>query len=295
MKRSTFDAIGTRWDITSDDDLSDATWGECMQRVSERIEQFDVVYSRFREDSLVTKMSQQAGTYPLPADGYRLLKCYEQLYKATAHKVTPLIGNTLADAGYDAAYSFRPKPLSSPYEWADVLTYDQSSLTVSQPVVLDFGAAGKGYLIDIISQLMDQTGISNHTINAGGDIIHRSSSGEDLTVGLQNPVALSEVVAITKISNKSLCASAGSKRKWGTFHHIIDPKALKSPMTILATWAIARDTLTADGIATALFFTDAVSLQKTFTFSYAVLYADMSFQHSNDFPITTFENEALVG
>jgi thiamine biosynthesis lipoprotein len=288
-RRTRFPAIGTHWDIQVYDTVGSRAWNELLQAIHQRIESFDTAYSRFRSDSLVTHMSRQAGRHLLPPDAYPLLNFYEKLYKATSGRVTPLIGQIIADAGYDADYSFQPKALQPPAKWEDVLAYTKKSITLRQPVLLDFGAAGKGYLVDIVSGLLEAAGLQSYTINAGGDMLHRSEQQESLAVGMENPEDASEAIGIIDLKNKSLCASSGAKRKWGKYHHIIDPTRLESPQQVLATWVTANDTMTADGLATALFFTDAETLAKQFEFSYALLYPDMRLQYAHDFPAKIFE------
>jgi len=290
-RRTSFEAIGTHWDIQVRDVVAESDWKHLLERVDLRIQAFDGAYSRFRPDSLVTQMSRQAGAYNLPPDGYRLLHFYKQLYEVTSGKVTPLIGQVMADAGYDAAYSFQPKQLRRPPVWEKALRLNSKTLILKRPALLDFGAAGKGYLVDIVSAMLADAGLHNYIINAGGDILSRSKAGESLSVGLENPFDTSEVVGITRLVNQSLCASSGSKRKWGKYHHVIDPTLLESTRTIIATWVIADDTMTADGIATALFFTDPALLRKEFKFSFAVLHEDMALHYSRDFPVQLFEWE----
>lgn len=291
VRQSNFEAIGTHWSVQVQDTVSDANWYEVMQKVYLRIQNFDNAYSRFRSDSLVARMAQEAGQYNLPSDGYKLVSFYDDLYKATEGKVTPLIGQTIADAGYDSSYSFKPKRLQQPPTWDSVINYDERFITLQQPALLDFGAAGKGYLVDIIGQLLEDQGVENFLINASGDILHRSKQTSNLDVGLENPLNTSEAIGIAQLNNRSLCASAGSKRQWKDFSHIVDPIALKSPQEIIATWVIADDTMTADGLATALFFTDANELLKQFSFSHAILNKDMQLSYAKNFPLKLFNKD----
>jgi thiamine biosynthesis lipoprotein ApbE len=132
-----FEAIGTEWSIelrTNVDKLD-----EIIAAVTARISRFDADYSRFRSDSLVAKMAHAAGTYGLPDDAKPMLDLYHELYKHTQGAMTPLIGQVLVDAGYDAKYSLRSKELHEPPDWEEVLTYDFSSLTLKRPALLDFG------------------------------------------------------------------------------------------------------------------------------------------------------------
>ncbi|HSX33251.1 MAG TPA: FAD:protein FMN transferase [Candidatus Saccharimonadales bacterium] len=286
--QATFDAIGTRWDIRIHETIERRTWSQLLGRIRARIAAFDIAYSRFRSDSLVAAMAQQAGQYTLPPDGPKLLQFYEQLYQATSGKLTPLAGQLLADAGYDADYSFTSRPLQPTPKWEDVLSYSKRRLTLRRPALLDFGAAGKGYLIDIVGALLRAAGLDSYTINAGGDILHRSAERQPLRVGLENPADTSEVLGVVPIGNQSICASSGAKRSWPGFHHIIDPDTLRSPEQLMATWVVARDTLVADGLATALFFTPPDRLRRFFRFSYATLDAQFGLSFSQDFPVQLF-------
>ncbi len=284
-----FEAIGTHWQVTSPVELPAVTKDSLQRAVSTRIEQFDQAYSRFREDSLVSRMAVKPGTYELPADGYTMLSFYKQLYDATDGQVTPLIGNVLSDAGYDASYSLKSRQLSHPPAWQDVLSFTKYNITLKRPAILDFGAAGKGYLVDIVGGILMEAGLHEYVVNAGGDILYTTNTEKYLTVGLENPWDVTEAVGQAEIRNQSICASAGSRRKWGRYHHIISPSSLESPRDILATWVIAPSAMVADGLATALFFSKAASLRNQFDFSYAVLGSDMSLEHARDFPVSMYQ------
>lgn len=286
-----FDAIGTRWQISANSDLSEDGWLALQEDIATRIDRFDKDYSRFRVDSLVSKISRRAGDYQLPPDGPKLMQFYEKLYRATSGLVTPLIGQVMADAGYDAVYSFRVGQLSVPPSWEEAIELSGGQLRVKRSVLLDFGAAGKGYLVDIIALLMAGHGLTDFLINAGGDILHRGASGQTVRVGLENPLDHSQALGAARLGNASLCASSGSRRKWGKYHHIFNPRTLESAAGVIATWVMARDTMTADGLATALFFTDPKPLCRNFKFEYAVLEEDMSIRRSAGFPAEFFTKE----
>jgi len=106
------------------------------------------------------------------------------------------------------------------------MEYDYPKITIKKPEALDFGAGGKGYLVDIVSDLIKEYGGREFCIDAGGDIRYESS--KPLRVGLENPNDMNQAIGVATIANTSLCASSGSRRKWGNFHHIINPHTLKS-------------------------------------------------------------------
>jgi FAD:protein FMN transferase len=216
------------------------------------------------------------------------------MYKATNNSVTPLIGQALSDAGYDAEYSLKPHKLYQPPLWEAVMNYNHPKLNVKKTVLLDFGAAGKGYLIDIVAQLLNKNNIYDFCIDAGGDIKHSNPNNKIIKVGLEHPGDFSKVIGISEISNKSICGSSGNRRKWGDFNHIIDPYTLSSPKNILSTWAIADDAILADGMTTCLFFISGKKLTKTFNFEYLILFDDYSYDASSNFPAEVYTSVGSI-
>lgn len=270
-----FDALGTVWRIETAKPLS----SQFKQKIVDRIEMFDATYSRFRKDSLVTRISKQAGSYTFPEDANKLFSFYREIYDATSGQVTPLIGDMLSRAGYDANYSLEPQALQSLPEWHDAMQWREPVLQTYQPVLLDFGAAGKGYLVDIVSSILDEHAIDEYVIDASGDIRHKGTS--ENKVGLEHPYDAKKVIGVVDVQNKSLCASASNRRAWGEgMHHIFDPSAMTPVREVVATWVVADNTMLADGLATALFFTNPGELLETFQLEYARVFSGGEVQYS---------------
>ncbi len=281
MTQLNFEAIGTIWQIDILEDTSKEQEEILSSVIQDRIESFDKTYSRFRADSVVTTMSKEAGSFMLPDDAQLLLKVYYDLYKKTDGLFTPLIGNVISDAGYDATYSLKQKKeLQTPLRWEDVLEYQAPSLVVKQPVILDFGAGGKGYLVDLVSKVIEERGISHYCIDAGGDILYKNTT--PIRIGLENPEDTTQVIGVYELAGGSICGSAGNRRSWGTFTHIINPKTLTSPTDIIAVWVIADSAFIADALATCLFFVDADVLDE-YTFEYVRIHKDHSVDRSAGF------------
>jgi FAD:protein FMN transferase len=192
----------------------------------------------------------------------------------------------MADAGYDASYSLAPKKLHKPPQWEGTLDGSANTLIVKTPVLLDFGAAGKGYLVDILAEILTAQTIDYFCIDAGGDI--RCHTPQPLRIGLEHPDDSTQAIGVATVTNGALCGSAGNRRAWGDYHHIINPQTLASVQRIKAVWVTAADALTADGLTTALFFTDASILHKHFDFAHCLVYSDNTMQYSADFPAEFF-------
>lgn len=285
-----FEAIGTHWIIDIYDPVLVIEKQSLLQtEIAQRIADFDAAYSRFRSDSLVSHMATAAGSYDFPSDASPLLTLYQKLYEITEGKFTPLIGKTLEQAGYDATYSLQQTAeLAAPPQWENTMTVSGSKVIMLQPAMLDFGAAGKGYLADIIAEIIQAQGVTSFVVDAGGDIVHRSTEAKHLEIGLENPFESTQVIGVARISNQSLCGSAGNRRAWGGFTHIIDPQTLQSPKDIAALWVVAKTGLLADGLTTALFFTEPKKLIAHFSFEYLILYRDSSVAQSEHFPAELF-------
>jgi thiamine biosynthesis lipoprotein len=286
MRAWQFDAIGTKWWISVLEVLDDARLASIRRDVHKRIESFDKTYSRFRPDSLVTQMSQKAGTYRLPADSEALFALYRALYDATGGAVTPLIGDLLIAAGYDTEYSLKPKELRKPPAWDEAISYKSNVLTVKRPVMLDFGAAGKGYLVDLVAKVLARHGLTGFCIDAGGDMLVRGR--EDMHIGLEHPDNPKQVVGVATLADRAIAGSAGNRRAWAGYHHILDPFKLASPAAVKAAWVVADSALLADGLTTALFFVAPEVLRRQFTFEYLLINNKNEYKYSPGFPAELF-------
>lgn len=282
MTTYNFGGIGTLWQIDISQELSPSQESGLFTRIKERVEVFEKTYSRFRSDSLVAKIANESGIFELPPDAHKLFSFYYDLYKKTDGFFTPFMGGVLSDAGYDAQYSLKQKKaLEIPPLWEDVFEYKHPTLVVKKPAALDFGAAGKGYLIDLVAQVIEEHSITSYCIDAGGDILYRGET--PIRIGLEHPQDTEKVLGVYMLEGGSICGSAGNRRTWGDFTHIINPKTLVSPKDIIAVWVIAETAFLADALATCLFFVNPAILEKTYDFEYAIVFKDLSIQTSSNF------------
>ena len=166
------------------------------------------------------------------------------------------------------------------------MEFSYPHLRVKIPSLLDFGAGGKGYLVDIVAIVIEKFGIVDYCIDAGGDILHKG--GNIIRIGLENPQNFDQAVGVYSLANGSLCGSAGNRRVWGDFTHIINPATLSSPKNILAVWVCASTALLADSLATCLFFVGADRLAKIYDFEYLIIRDNHSVEKSKNFSAEIF-------
>jgi thiamine biosynthesis lipoprotein len=242
-----FDAIGTTWEIETSNELG----ADHRERVGDEIERFDREWSRFREDSDVTRVGRDGGSIPSP-DAGPMLDAYRDLARATSGAVNPLVAESLAALGYDSSYSLvAGDPIAAPGDWAERMRWTVGEVTASAPALLDVGALGKGRLVDLVTAVLaDVPG--NLVVDAGGDMRVR---GDAVRVGLEHPYDPAKAIGVIELQDAALCASAINRRAWGDgLHHVLDARTGVPVRTWAATWAIAPDAMRADAVATSLFF-----------------------------------------
>ena len=274
-----FDAIGTRWEIEGD--LDD----ERREAVSASIARFDDEWSRFRDDSAVSRLAAQGGRLDSP-DAAPMLDAYSALSTATGGAVNPLVGDSLSAIGYDASYSLRGgEPVAAPADWTSVLEWDEAGVTASTPALVDVGALGKGRLVDLVMGLLAEVP-GDVVVDAGGDIRVR---GGAVRIGLEHPYDASQAIGVVSVRDGALCASAVNRRAWGDgLHHVLDARTGVPVRTWAATWALASDAMRADAVATALFFDGGPELAAGWGIEWVRMTTDGRVEHSPRCPAELF-------
>ncbi len=288
------------------------------QRVQKRIrafvEEYESVLSRFREDSLVSRMAcaEHGGEFEFPTWAQPLFAIYSEFYDATHGAFDACIGADLLALGYNNSVQFVPESAASagkndnsssyscsnyrralPVKWADISQGGGSTtLCINQPVQLDFGAAGKGYFVDLVTQIIkeelsgdspadsDSPADFDFLVNAGGDMrACFSKENSQIKVALENPFDTAQAVGVASIASGALCASSNARRRWKVKDasgfesnliatHLINALDGIPACDLCASWAYIPaktcdfPTAYADALATALFVSQESDLQK---------------------------------
>jgi len=275
-----FEAIGTPWAIETDAPLSAAE----RRHIHKIIDEFDQTYSRFRTDSLVSRARVEApGSFTFPDSIVELYDTYVQLEHITGGAVNPLVGEALEQWGYDAQYSLLPAESAppKPASFTKTITRSGTTLTYHQPGLLDIGAVGKGYLIDLVAKYVARYH-EQYVVDAGGDMA--ISTTALYVIGLEHPQDFTQVIGTVSLQGESICGSSPNRRSWGEgLHHIIDATTGRPASgDIIATWAIAKSTMLADALSTALFFAPAATLSHHFgDFQYIIMRTNGHVEHTS--------------
>ena len=270
-----FEALGTAWDVTLPRTVPD----DLRAEITRELDRIDQVWSRFRTDSMVADMAARAGRYPIAPSDQPMIDLHRELYEVSGAKVTPLVGQTLDDAGYGGGYSLTPaEHVAAVPLWDDVLTGWSGELELARPALIDVGAVGKGFAVDRVASLIAAHGFEQYLVNGSGDI---AAGSQPHRIALEHPVDPTKAIGTVVIEGNAICGSASNRRAWADWHHIIDPTTSAPTREVLATWAIADDAMTADGLSTALFFCPPQKLLSHYRFDYVVVRANGTVEHSH--------------
>lgn len=143
-------------------------------------------------------------------------------------------------------------------------TIDSDRLILVKPdsgMYLDFSAVAKGYAVDKIAQLLNDTGIKNYMVEIGGEVRVRGSNPEngEWILGIQNPVeeaAPDDLYSRIGIRDISM-ATSGNYRNYYLMDsvkvfHTLNPKTGYPMINELRSATIVHsDCMIADAMATA--------------------------------------------
>lgn len=332
-------ALGTGIIISSSKPISQRV----QKRIRAFVEEYESVLSRFREDSFVSRMAraEHGGEFEFPAWTQPLFAIYDEFYDATRGAFDACIGADLLALGYDNSVQFVPESTVSasensgsvsgswskyrralPVKWADISRDDSgTTLHTNQPVQLDFGAAGKGYFVDLVTNILkdelgdDSLSDCDFLVNAGGDM-RACFSDEDyqIKVALENPFDTTQAVGVASIASGALCASSAARKRWKVdasylgkdasgfesnliATHLINALDGTPAQKLAASWAYipaktcAFPTAYADALATALFVSQESDLQKivqTTGSEFAVISPNYALRKTAAFPAYFF-------
>jgi thiamine biosynthesis lipoprotein len=125
-------------------------------------------------------------------------------------------------------------------------------------MAIDLGGIAKGYAVDRAFDVLMSLGYKNLIINAGGDLrVGGLKNNQPWSIGIQNPRESQKLLARISVSDTAI-ATSGDYEKYfiyqgKRYHHIFNPKDGFPTEGCQSVTIIAKDCITADGLATAVF------------------------------------------
>lgn len=229
--------------------------------------------SRFLTDSELSALNRSA---PAPFEASALLfdAASEALGWAcvTDGVFDPTVIDVLEASGYDrpfeqiaggGAVATAERPRTERGRWRAVeLDADRNAITLPADTRIDLGGIGKGYTVDRAIGVLGPG--ANAMVNASGDLYAAGDGpdGDGWYVGVQDPFALDQDIAVLNVNDCGVATSGSIKRRWTAgdmrYHHLIDPREGRSATSDLVTVTVVAPTATqADVLAKMAFLLGA--------------------------------------
>ena len=126
-------------------------------------------------------------------------------------------------------------------------------------VMLDLGGIAKGYAVDQGIRILQNSGVQSAHLSAGGDMrLLGDKKGAPWIIGIRNPRDKDKQSLIVPLSNTAISTSGDYERFFidesgERIHHILSPKTGKPAKGLQSVSILASNTLTSDGLSTAIF------------------------------------------
>lgn len=243
-------ALGTAWWVeanltTTHDHTALAT------ALRAHLTQFEERYSRFRTDSLISRLNNERSLTAPDTAFQALLTFGQSLFTRTNGTFNFLLGDVLTARGYGARRdsAMTEAVLSGaavPNPATDLIITPEHVVITNGSV--DLGGFGKGYVIDELAEILRIHGVTEFLINGGGDLYATDNAGEPFTIYLEHPTKANTYLGSITLHHQGFAASSPFKRVWkqgDTEHnHIVGA-------TDYATFLTAPTAALADAFATA--------------------------------------------
>lgn len=285
-----FEALGCNFKVGISSDIKLNESEKILSELCKIAIDFENKFSRFKHTSMLSQIKYGKEIVKNDTELISILKLYQKFFKLTDGLITPLVAPVLETLGYDDKYSFSKKDKLVEISTFDEIFefYKKDFLKIKKPSSLDFGALGKGFLIDKMSEYLRKLNIKDYYIDGSGDTL--VNGNYNIKCGLEHPVLEDQIIGTIELENNALCASGTKRRSWGENHHIVNPKTGASTDYILATFVKSRTTVIADAIATALFLVSPESLMEEFEFEYLIINKNLRAKQSPGFGADLFTN-----
>lgn len=205
------------------------------QRAMDEVLRIETKYSRYRPDSIVSRINAAAGREAVHCDAETMSLLG---YAATLHGASGGLFD-ITSGVLRRAWDFRRprvpgkevlEPLLALVGWDKVDCGAEDVHLRQAGMEIDFGGFGKEYAADRAAALLADAGVRHGYVNLGGDMrfIGPRLNGRPWSIGIQDPRDPDSVVASIPVSQGALATSGDYERYFeldGQRHcHILDPR-----------------------------------------------------------------------
>lgn len=260
--------MGTRAHvIVTTDDLERS---EILGRAAvARLRTLEARWSRFRDDSEITRLNCACGTtLALSSETVLLVERSIEAWHRTDGAFDPTVLPALVAAGYDCDFhsidaTDLPVGTTVAVPGCDGIRIDGPRVTLPPDVQIDGGGIGKGLAADLVVDLVMSAGATGACVNVGGDLrVAGSAPGAaPWSVTVEHPLGGPDLGTI-RLRDEALVSSWRTRRSWGPVddrrHHLIDPTTgAPADSGLAGVTVLADDAWWAEALATAIFLAGA--------------------------------------
>jgi len=229
----------------------------------EEIERLNLVLTRFGNRSPVAELNEQGRVESLAPEMAELvsksLYYYQQTGGAFDITVKPLLD--LYQKSFAQSHQPGEKDILALLDTigSDKLQIQGNGIQFAGPKMgITLDGIAKGYIVDRASALLTAKGITNHMINAGGDIktSGNAANAKPWTIAVQDPSKKGHFPDIIRMHNGAVATSGNYEvyyDKEKLFHHIVNGKTGHSPDLSSSVTVSASTVMDADALSTSVF------------------------------------------
>ena len=249
---------------------------EMLDNAEQKLHDLESLWSRFRDDSDITRANQAAGrAVHVHEDTLAVVSRALDAWRQTDGRFDITMLPALLEQGYTHSAITNAAAPSVPgtkvgLSAAVEVDYAESTLTVPATTAIDLGGIGKGFAADIVAEDLIEAGALGALVNLGGDLVvlGRPSNDTSWYLGIEDPGDPPRHTALLRLESGGVATSGTTVRRWTrtdgvVAHHLIDPTGATSSTTALLTaTVIAADAATAETFATAAMMLDGAAAVK---------------------------------
>ncbi|WP_291327527.1 FAD:protein FMN transferase [Desulfovibrio sp. UCD-KL4C] len=235
----------------------------------EEIDRLSALFDRHKSNTPVSELNRTGKLTDVAPELFYVMKkaqifnnCSNGAFDATVLPVVNMMRNQANPSGH---IDLNKSDLDEALSLVDSKGLQISNRKISfdkQGMAVTLDGIGKGFIVDSASEILAANGVTNHLINAGGDIRAggERSKGQPWIIAIEDPAKKGNYPAVIKLKDAAVATSGGYEVYFDAeklHHHVIDPRTALSPTQSLSVSVTARTVMEADALSTSAFVMDS--------------------------------------
>ncbi|MEA1973082.1 MAG: FAD:protein FMN transferase [Candidatus Cloacimonadota bacterium] len=262
-KNQVYNSQKTKWILGTQVQISAKSKDQKIDTIIENtfnlMSDYENQLSYYKDESEVSKINKNEISKP-SKEVQELLEISKEMYIQSEQLFDPTIATVLDlwDFSKKEIPNLNLIETSIAEIGFDKISLQNGKLQKPENIKLNFGAIAKGYIIDKGIEFLQENGICEGSINAGGDIRYFSDNNSQIKIGVKHPrKSTSDLIAVLKVSDKAIVTSGDYEQFFDLdgkrYHHILNPKTGFPVSNMISVTVLAENTTLADALSTAVF------------------------------------------